>query len=267
LLFLHSFLTSGSRRACALAGLFAALGFGVRPTNVLFFAISCVVLLILARDRRTILASFGGLGLLMGCGLAFYNLRVFGTLTGGYADESFGGSFLAGLAGVSFSPSHGLFIYSPVVLFAVAGSFLCLRPSAIPSRPIFVIAVCFFFSLLLFYAHYSLWSGGTCFGPRYMTDAAPVAVLLLVTILPWLKRSRWIRAAFAGVAVFSLAVQLVGVFCYAPSERPERPLWDWTHNPIVSNASAGVYAQGYRVLWDYIRGRQPDYRQRGLRVD
>lgn len=67
--------------------------------------------------------------------------------------------------------------------------------------------------------------------------------------------------------MFSLAVQLVGVFCYAPSERPERPLWDWKNNPIVSNAAAGVYPQGYRVLWDYLRGRQPDFRERGLRVE
>jgi hypothetical protein len=203
----------------------------------------------------------------MGCGLAFYNLRVFGTLTGGYADESFGSEFLAGLAGVSFSPSHGLFVYSPVVLFAVAGIFLCLRPAAIPSRAIFVISACFFCSLLILYAHYSVWWGGTCYGPRYMTDAIPAAILLIAPWLPLLKRSRLARAAFAGAAVFSLAVQLVGVFCYAPSERPERPLWDWRNNPIVSNASAGVYTQGYGVIWDYLRGRQPDYRERGLRVE
>ncbi|RPI15350.1 MAG: DUF2029 domain-containing protein, partial [Acidobacteriales bacterium] len=82
LLFMHDFLAGGNRRACALAGFVAALSFGVRPTNVLFFAISGVVLLILTRDRRTVLACFGGFGLLMGCGLAFYNLWVFGSLTG-----------------------------------------------------------------------------------------------------------------------------------------------------------------------------------------
>lgn len=266
LLFLHSFLTSGSRRACALAGLFAALSFGVRPTNVLFFAISCVVLLMLARDRRTVLASFGGFGLLIGGGLALYNLRVFGTLTGGYADESFGSEFLAGLASVSFSPSHGLFVYSPVVLFALAGIFLCLRPAAIPTRAILVISACFFLSLLILYAHYSVWWGGACYGPRYMTDAIPAAVLLMVPCLPLLKRSRLARAAFAGAAVFSLAVQLVGAFSYPLGERTDRSFWDWKRNPIVGNASAGVYTQGYGVLWDYIRGRQPDFRKRGLRV-
>ena len=267
LLFMHSFLPSGSRRACALAGLFAALSFGVRPTNVLFFAISSVVLLILTRDRRTVLRLFGGFGLLMGCGLAFYNLRVFGSLAGGYADQSFGGAFLAGLAGLSFSPSHGLFIYSPMLFLALAGMVLYARPAAIPLRAILVVFACFFCSLLILYANYPLWWGGTCFGPRYMTDAIPALVLPMAPLLPLLKRWRLARTALAGAAVFSLAVQLVGVFCYAPSERPERPLWDWEHNRIVSNASAGMYAQGYSVLWDYIRGRQPDYRERGLRVD
>jgi hypothetical protein len=266
LLFVERFLAGGSRRACAMAALFAALSFGVRPTNVLFFAIACVALLMFARDRRTVLASFGGFGLLMGGALAFYNLRVFGSLTGGYADESFGGAFLAGLASASLSPSHGLFVYSPVVLFALAGLALCVRPAAIPSRAILVISACFFCSLLILYANYSVWWGGTCYGPRYMTDAIPAAILLMAPLLPLLKRSRLASAAFAGAAVFSLAVQLVGVFCYAPSERPELPLWDWKHNPIVSNASAGVYTQGYGVLWDYLRGRQPDFRKRGLRV-
>jgi hypothetical protein len=266
LLFVERFLAGGSRRACAMAALFAALSFGVRPTNVLFFAIACVALLMFARDRRTVLASFTGFGLLMGGALAFYNLRVFGSLTGGYADESFGGAFLAGLASASLSPSHGLFVYSPVVLFALAGLALCVRPAAIPSRAILVISACFFCSLLILYANYSVWWGGTCYGPRYMTDAIPAAILLMAPLLPLLKRSRLASAAFAGAAVFSLAVQLVGVFCYAPSERPELPLWDWKHNPIVSNASAGVYTQGYGVLWDYLRGRQPDFRKRGLRV-
>ncbi len=267
LLFMERFLASGSRRACIVSGFFAALSFGVRPTNVLFFAISCIALLILARDRRTVLGSFGGFGLLMGGGLAIYNLQVFGRFAGGYADQGFGGGLVAGLAGLSFSPSHGLFVYSPVVLFALPGIALGFRSSATRLRPLLVISACFFVSLLLFYARYPFWWGGTCFGPRYMTDAAPVAVLLLVAILPWLRRSRWIRTAFVGVAVFSLAVQLVGVFCYAPSERLERPLWDWKNNPIVSNAAAGVYSQGYRVLWDYLRGRQPDFRERGLRVE
>ncbi len=267
LLLMHDFLAGGSRRACALAGFFAALSFGVRPTNVLFFAISGVVLLILTRDRRTVLASFGGFGLLMGCGLAFYNLWIFGSLTGGYAGESFGGAFLAGLAGVSFSPSHGLFVYSPVLLFALAGMALCVRPAALPLRAILAVSGCFFSSLLILYANYSVWWGGTCYGPRYLTDAIPAVILLMVPLLPFLKRWRLARNGLAGAAVFSLAVQLVGVFCYAPSERADRPLWDWQHNPIVSNASAGVYPQGYRVLWDYIRGRQPNYRELGLRVE
>jgi hypothetical protein len=266
LLFLERFLASGSRWAGALAGLFAALGLGIRPTNALFFAISCVVLLIFSRDRRTVLASFGGFGLLMGGGLAYYNLYVFGSLTGGYADESLGGAFLAGLASMTLSPSNGLLVYSPVVLFALAGMVLCFRPAAIPLRAILLISTGFFWSLLILYSHYPVWWGGACYGPRYMTDAMPATVLLMAPLLPLLKRSRPARTAFAAAAVFSLAVQLVGVFCYPLGERPDRSLWDWKHNPIVSNASAGVYTEGYGVLWDYIRGRQPDFRKRGLRV-
>ena len=266
LMFLHSFLASGSRMACALAGLFAALGIGVRPTNALFFAIACIVLLIFSRDRRTVLVSFGGFGLLMGGGLAFYNLRVFGSLTGGYADESLRGAFLAGLANVILSPSNGLLVYSPVVLFALAGMVLCPRSAAIPLRAILAISAGFFWSLLILYAHHPVWWGGACYGPRYMTDAMPCAVLLMTPLLPLFKRSRLARTAFAGAAVFSLAVQLVGVFCYPLGERLDRSVWDWKQNPIVSNASAGVYTEGYGVLWDYIRGRQPNFQKRGLRV-
>jgi hypothetical protein len=266
LLFMERFLAGGSRRACAMAGLFAALSVGVRPTNALFFAIACIVLLILSRDRRAVLASFGGFGLLMGGGLAYYNFSVFGRLTGGYAEVVFGGAFLGGLASLTLSPSHGLLVFSPVVLFAFAGMLRRLGPAAAPSRAVFVISACFFLSLLLLYADFPVWWGGDCYGPRYVTDAIPAAVILMAPLLPLLKRSRLARSAFAAAAVFSLAVQLVGVFSYPLGERPDRPFWDWKGNPIVSNASAGVYTKGYGVLWDYLRGRQPDFHKRGLRV-
>ena len=267
LLFVERFLESGSWRSCAGAGLVAALSVAVRPTNVLFFVISSLVLLVFTKDRRKVFMCYSAFGGFCGCALALYNLWLFGSLGGGYADEPLGGALLAGLLGLSFSPSHGFFLYSPILLFGFAGIFSRFRSAPGRSKAVFLISLGFFFSLLALYANYALWWGGACYGPRYMTDAIPAMVLLLVPVLPYLRRSRLVKAAFAGALAFSFAVQVVGAFSYPLGERPGQALWDWKHNPIVRNASAGLYLHGYRVLWDYAHGRHPDFRKYGLRIE
>jgi len=260
------FLETGRGAACALAGFFAALSVAVRPTSLLFLAVSLFVLLSVAGDRAKVLASYAGPGLLVGTVLAACNLSVFGNLTGGYAAVPPATDFLSGLAGITVSPSHGLVVYSPVLLFALPGLLLSLRRPVV-CRALFMISAGFFASLLVLYANFALWHGGTCYGPRYLTDAVPGLVLLLVPLLSPLKRHPALSTSFAVAAVLSVAVQIVGAFCYAPNITPERPLWDWRNNPIVVSARAGIYSEGYGVMLDYLRGKRPDFRGRGLRVE
>ena len=251
-------------RAAAGAGLFAALSVAMRPSDVLFLAASCAVLL--WGDRRVrLLAWYAGFGALIGGALALYNWLTFGSLRGGYP-QAFDGAFWPGLAALTVSPSHGLFVYSPVLLFALAGVYFCRRRIS----PILIIALLFSLAHLLLYANWPFWWGGDCYGPRMMADVLPALVLLILPALNWIGRHRPLRAAFAASLVFSIAVQLVGVFSFPLGFRLPEPFWDWSRCPIVSNARQGPTLAPYRVVagWanDLLHGRRPDTQHTGLLI-
>ncbi len=249
------------------SGLFAALAVAVRPSNILFFGAACAVLLFEKRRWR-LLASYALFGALIGGAVAAYNLRVFGAWRGGYA-LPFEGSLLSGMSGLLFSPGRGLFTFSPVLLFAIAGIIPGLRRGHARDS-VYLICMLFPAGLLALFSKWSIWWGGDCFGPRLMADALPCLTLLLVPVLPVLARSKPAKAAFAVVLAFSIFVQFVGAFSYPGgawdatpvpvSAHPER-LWDWADNPIRRNLSSGIHLTGYGVLTNYMRvlatGRVP----------
>ena len=88
---------------------------------------------------------------------------------------------VAGLAGVLVSPSRGLFVYAPVLLFSVAGlaAWLVRRRGGVLACAALAAAVG-----VATIAQFSVWWGGHSFGPRLLTDVLPAVVLGLVPIWP-----------------------------------------------------------------------------------
>ena len=83
---------------------------------------------------------------------------------------------------------------------------------------------------------YSVWWGGQCFGPRYWTDVVPLFAILFAFVLDWmLTRSRILVLFSAMTIVLSIAVQLIGAYCYPstwnaqprPVDLHHERLWDW----------------------------------------
>ena len=269
LLCLARFLEDPSRwRVAAGAGLFAALSTAMRPTDILFFAASLAVLVWRAR-RPWLLAWYAGFGTLIGGSLAFYNLRLFGNLRGPYT-LPFDGNFWSGLAGLTVSPSHGLLVYSPVLLFALAGAYFCRRHEGGPERVLWPIVLLFTASHVALNACWPFWPGGDCYGPRMLTDILPCLILLMAAALGWVARHRPLQVVFAMTVVFSVGAQLVGAFCFPLGYQTPEPLWDWGHCPIVENARRGATLNPYRVAAgfakDLLHGRTPDTEQTGLLI-
>jgi hypothetical protein len=267
LLCLGRFLEDQSRwRAAAGAGLFAALSLAMRPTDLLFFAASVAVVSCRAR-RPSLVASYAGFGTLIGGSLALYNLRMFGDLRGWYT-QPVDGPFWSSLAGLTVSPSHGLFVYSPVLLFSLAGAYFCWRAGSGPERVLLPIALLFTVSHVALCAHWHNWWGGDCYGPRLLADVLPCLILLLAAALGWVARHRLLKGAFAATLACSVGVQFIGAFCFPLGFRSPEPLWDWRRCPIVENARHGVALAHYRVIagWadDLLHGRSPDTRHTGL---
>jgi hypothetical protein len=141
--------------------------------------------------------------------VAAYNLARFGDplQTGYHALETFSNPWLEGLVGLLFSPGKGLFLYSPVLILAVASfpAFLrrhraeALLAGGIPA------------AYALLYASWFAWHGGHAWGPRFLVPALPFLVLALVPSLTWASQSPWRKLLVGVLALASGLVQVLGV--------------------------------------------------------
>jgi hypothetical protein len=231
-----------------LAGAALALATACRPILV-----PAALLLVWSatRDARPRANAFltAGVVVALGALALFGNWYLHGSLLGGRASivESIAQTHAVSayfsfspwnLVGLLVAPSRGLFVYSPVLLFALPGLARSLAPSAPTAERLMSVAGVVVF---LLYGFIATWWGGWVFGPRYMTDLLPFIAL-------WLARTPLPRRALPAVAVvfvatlaWSLCVQELGVRSY-PCGWDARPinvdrapdrLWSWHDTEIA----------------------------------
>ena len=180
-------------------------------------ALPAAVLAVVALPRlgaRGALAGLAG-GAVPAALLGAYNTACFGSpLAISTAHETYGtfarlvqhGFFgiswpsLAGLAGLLFSPSRGLLVWSPLVALAAVGAF---RPrengggrgatAALVAAPL---------ALLVAMAGYPNWHGGWFAGPRYLLPVLPLLFLLAARGAERLAAWPWGSAAVALAALW-----------------------------------------------------------------
>ena len=173
-----------------------------------------------------------------------FNLEIYGKiLSPYYLGLSYAGSpsLAVALAGNLISPSRGLLVYSPVLLFSLSGFALSLRDKE--QRPLHFaygsIVIAMFIAIGLIPA----WWAGHSFGPRYMTDLVPF--LAYFTAFNFDVRAKWRNAVVAGIgisAAISLIIHAQGAVRSAPwvwnaipedvDFKPSR-LWDWSDPPFL----------------------------------
>jgi hypothetical protein len=105
-----------------------------------------------------------------------------------------------GLMGTLFSPSRGLFIFTPVFLFSVYGMVLKIRYKHIDLLDSCIVAIIILHWIIS--SSHPHWWGGHSYGPRYFTDVLPYLMYFLVpavTIIP----------KFTGVKKVSIVFMLV----------------------------------------------------------
>jgi hypothetical protein len=150
--------------------------------------------------------------------LVAYNDLAFGSpLEQGYGIKSFGTPIQTGLYGLLLSPSRGLFIYTPYLVFAFLALFRAWRwPGEVAAR--FRGLVLVWLSALVLYATYTEWWGGRVFGSRFLDDLAPI----LFAAMAWgtsvgMLRSRLARVVFALLAAWSVVLFQAAAFLYDKS--------------------------------------------------
>jgi hypothetical protein len=175
-----------------------------------------------------------------------YNLAFVGNIIGGYALVSKTGlsrflndDALTGAAGLLFSPTHGLFVFSPFLLFIP----FCL-PAVFRDRQARGLTILIGCAALLQVMLYGFgdWRQGISWGPRWLTDMLPILFWMLPPVLRALPVAG--RLAF-GVACFvAIAIEAVGAFWFTgvsqgPVLAAEGPgkmqaAWDIRNAPFIA---------------------------------
>jgi hypothetical protein len=204
------------------AGILCGLIAANRPPDAILAVALGLYGLWWARRRPPALRSLGlpllvaGAALPLGLVLA-YNLGVTGSVAGGYGLPGkatfFQHPLLTGVAGLLFSPTRGLFIFSPFLAFLP----LCFRDalgvSGARARArglTLALGIAVALQVLL-YAKTD-WRIGFCWGPRWLTDLLPLLLWMLPPVVAALGAAG--RLVFTLACCVAIAIQAVGAFWY-----------------------------------------------------
>lgn len=152
--------------------------------------------------------------------VAWYNQLRFGSpLTSGYPGQTFSTPLLLGLRGLLLDGGRGFFYFNPALLLALPGLFLLGRRD----RPLAATLLLLPVLRLLLYARWWGWSGGICWGPRYLEPAAallalPAAVALVAAFRRGARFAVLQRAGALTLCLIGAAVSLLAVLV---------PYWSW----------------------------------------
>ena len=189
--------------------------------------------------------------------LLAYNLMVVGHLMGGYGlmpslearASQFGDDTLFGVVALLFSPVSGLFVFSPFLLFVLLGIALIIREPR--WRGLTLVLGLAWLAQVVFYGA-THWVQGLSWGPRYLTDALPILIWMLVPVVERLRLTG--RLLFIALCSLAVAIQAIGAFFYtgqslgaavaAKGGAPEREvwkelLWDIDNAPFIAELKHG----------------------------
>ncbi len=168
-------------------GIPLSLAYIIRPTNgisVLLFTI-----FIFLKYRKYFWRYFFGIVFVFSLFFLF-NLHVYNTILPRYyygetqvldhSQRTFGNSdtIIKALIGNLISPSRGLFIFSPVLLFSLYGLVLRLK-----QQPEWLLTICIAGIIVAHWitiSFFPYWWAGSTFGPRYFSDVLPYFIFFLI---------------------------------------------------------------------------------------
>ena len=204
-----------------LLGTLLAWTYFVRPTsNLPILAITIYV----ALYHRTRLIRFLLTGAIWLALFAIYSWHYFGKLLPNYylARRLTFGLFFEALAGHLVSPSRGLFVFVPVLLFSV---WLLVRyRRQIELRRVLWMSLAVIAAHLIIICGFDHWWGGFCYGPRLFASVVPWFVLLTILGLKAAHPSRM-------QSIFGLVLLGLSIFINARGAIA-RETWLWNTVPV-----------------------------------
>ncbi|HEX2831483.1 MAG TPA: hypothetical protein VHW00_00620 [Thermoanaerobaculia bacterium] len=231
------------------AGLLLGLLAGNRPPDLILAGLLGIYGLYWA-GRRRMIPLLAGSALSMGLVL-LYNFHAAGNILGGYGvvgnSHFFQYDILRGVAGLLVSPTRGLFVFSPFLLFLLlAWRYL---PRSREERFLTLAMAIGVAIHLVLYAKVD-WRGGLSWGPRYLTDLLPFLLWMLVPVVAALRGAG--RIAFVIAVAVSIVIEAIGAFSYTGSvddpifaadryaeKHDLRGAWQWRNAPFLNTLKHG----------------------------
>jgi hypothetical protein len=232
-----------------MAGVLCGLMACNRPPDVVLAAALGVYALFWAgRRRAALLATAAALPAAL---VLFYNLRFAGNIAGGYGvighARFFGHDLLPGMAGLLFSPTRGLLVFSPFLLFLIpAWRHL---PRDREERRLTLLLTLGVVIQIMLYAKAD-WRSGLSWGPRYMTDLLPFLIWILAPVVDRLRGAG--RACFVVMVGVAIAFEAIGAFCYEDGydmpiyaddkgvDHRMQAAWRWRNAPFITSLRGGL---------------------------
>lgn len=238
------------------------------PDAILAAALGSYGLFWAGRRRPALAAWLLAAAALPAAALLLYNFGAAGNFLGGYGligkARFFSHDLLAGIAGLLVSPTRGLLVFSPFLLF------LAWVPRHLPrSREERLLTAAMIAAAALQIVLYAKadWRGGLSWGPRYMTSLLPFFLWLLAPVVSALRGAA--RIGFLAAVGVAITIEAIGAFFYTPaadipifaSDRGAeyhdmRGAWQWRNAPFLTSLKQGPapadLATGARGVFDQI---------------
>ncbi len=208
-------------------GLVLACAYLIRPTNAL--ATAFIGLYALINYRGQVWLYIAGLAVPF-VPYIVQNWLTYGNLFPPYSYQLFErlstpAVFFEGLAGTLVSPARGLFIFSPLFLFAIYGAYLRLKGRfSLANVNVYLAAIVVAHWVII--SLFEDWGGAWSIGPRYFVDVIPLLVYFLMPVLrPDVLAMHGIRYALIATVFVSTLIQ----FHCSTSIYP----WMWNGKPVA----------------------------------
>jgi len=233
----------------SLSGFFLGMAVFNRPTNI-SFALPAVVYVLWLYPRRLhgFLLAAAVPAMLMAC----YSWTYWGSIMALGQGHEIGGRhwihetnfrypLLKGMAGVLLSPGRGLFVFSPVLIFAVPPILYTLWAWT-NTHPVYRLLAIGAIANLILFSTWSVWWGGYSFGYRMLLEMLPAFALFLALAWErWIAPRKLYRVLFLLTVLVSFYFQFLGAWIY-PTDwnrrvnidlNPARN-WQWRDSELMS---------------------------------
>jgi hypothetical protein len=236
-----------------LIGITIGLGIAARYLNIIFAGV--YLLFILYRYRKKIISTLLGVMVPISLLLMYQSYYLDNPLQTGYSCNAYSNrtfaciegwysGFWDGFGGLLISPSRGIFIFTPFLIFSLVGLWLLWRRGKKETqdynlffRYISVGVIIFIIVMSKWWA----WYGGVTYGPRMLADITPLLMLFFIPLLesPIFKK-KFVSIIIIFLIVISIINQFTGIIFWDGSWQKADTLsadhswlWDWSNSQLI----------------------------------